>query len=68
MSGIITITDISKGTQDGYRDLSQVAEHLGIAITSLKALLAEGDVHIAGTKIVGTLNLVKSRRGGNRKK
>ena len=68
MSGIITITDISQGTMDGYKDISQAADHLGITVATLKGILHEGGVHIAGAKIIGTLNLVKSNRGGNRKK
>ena len=67
MSGIITITDISQGTMDGYKDISQAADHLGITVTILKGILQEEGVHVAGTKIIAILNLVKSRRGGNRK-
>ncbi len=68
MIRITVVVDISKGTIDGFRDVKQASKHLGMSEYKIKSILGSGGVHIAGTKMIGPLNLAKSNRGGNRNK
>lgn len=66
MKRITVILDISKGTINGFKDIKQAADHLGVSEYKVRGILDEGGVHIAGEKIIGSLKLEKSNRGGNR--
>ena len=60
------IVDIANGSIDGYRDVRQAAEHMGYTAAKTRGILKDGGVRVVGTQMLGTLNLVKSKRGGKR--
>lgn len=68
MNQITVVLDLKDGVINGFKDIKQVASHLGMSEYKIKGILSKGGVHIAGTKIIGPLTLKKSGRGGNRTK
>lgn len=65
MGKIIVIASFVKGEILGFRDMGQAAEYLSVSTHQIKKML-NGGIRMESGYIVGTLDLKKSNRGGNR--